>query len=46
MGMTVSRKVTYDLTTIDANDEIVPRFNGDFEVLVTEDLEPVGRSVS
>ena len=45
MTLHIWRDSTYYLTAIDANDEVVPRFNGDFEVLVAQDLETIWRAI-
>ena len=33
---------SYNLATINANDEVIPRLNGNFEVLVSQDLKAKG----
>lgn len=44
-ALTGVQSVTYYLTAIDADNEVVPGFDGNIEVLVAEDLETIWRGV-
>ncbi len=43
--MTGVQIITYYLTAVDADNEVVPGFDGDVKVLVAEDLETIWRAV-